>query len=256
MAPDLEQLGPTGFQDLAGALAVASFGPGVQAMGSGRDGGRDLYHIGPLHWPPTEDQTGEHWDGYTVFQVKHKERLDVLPEDNARWLQGQIRGELQKWADPARRRNPLPDGLVFITNVPLSPTPDVGGHDQTLNGIKNYIATLGDASRDVDGGAERKVKHERLSHIRRWRIWDANEIQTLLNVHKGVRHAFPAFLTAADVFAYMLRQKVSGCLRTLTGARQFCATRSYLSTAAKHGKHFFEVLVMLTEGRPWLPATP
>ncbi|WP_407652573.1 hypothetical protein [Amycolatopsis cynarae] len=44
-----------------------------------------------------------------------------------------------------------------------------------------------------------------------------------------------------------LRQKVSGCLRTLTGAKQFCAIRSYLSTAAKHGKHLFDVLVMLTE---------
>jgi transposase len=51
-----------------------------------------------------------------------------------------------------------------------------------------------------------------------------------------------------------LRQKVSGCLRTLTGAKQFCALRSYLSTAAKHGLHFFEALVMLTEGRPWTPA--
>jgi hypothetical protein len=51
-----------------------------------------------------------------------------------------------------------------------------------------------------------------------------------------------------------LRQKVSGCLRTLAGARQFCAIRSYLSTAAKHGKYFLDVLVMLAEGRPWLPA--
>jgi hypothetical protein len=51
-----------------------------------------------------------------------------------------------------------------------------------------------------------------------------------------------------------LRQKVSGCLRTLTGARQFCAIRSYLSTAAKHGLSFFNVLVMLTENRPWIPA--
>jgi len=58
-----------------------------------------------------------------------------------------------------------------------------------------------------------------------------------------------------DIRMIKLRQKVSGCLRTLTGARQFCAIRSYLSTATKHGKHFFEVLVMLTEGRPWLPAT-
>ncbi len=58
-----------------------------------------------------------------------------------------------------------------------------------------------------------------------------------------------------DIRMIKLRQKVSGCLRTLAGAKQFCAIRSYLSTAAKHGKHFFEVLVMLAEGRPWLPAT-
>jgi hypothetical protein len=50
-----------------------------------------------------------------------------------------------------------------------------------------------------------------------------------------------------------LKQKVSGCLRTMTGARQFCAIRSYLSTAAKHG-HGFEALVMLTEAEPWIPA--
>ena len=50
-----------------------------------------------------------------------------------------------------------------------------------------------------------------------------------------------------------LRQKVSGCLRTLTGARQFCAIRSYLSTAAKHGRNFFDTLVMLAEGDPGCP---
>ena len=59
-----------------------------------------------------------------------------------------------------------------------------------------------------------------------------------------------------DIRMIKLRQKVSGCLRTLTGAEQFCAIRSYLSTAAKHGKHFFDTLVMLAEGHPWLPATP
>jgi transposase len=58
-----------------------------------------------------------------------------------------------------------------------------------------------------------------------------------------------------DIRMIKLRQKVSGCLRTLTGAEQFCAIRSYLSTAAKHGHQFLEVLVMLAEGRPWIPAT-
>jgi transposase len=57
-----------------------------------------------------------------------------------------------------------------------------------------------------------------------------------------------------DIRMAKLKQKVSGCLRTLTGARQFCAIRSYLSTAAKHGLHFFGALVMLTAGQPWMPA--
>jgi hypothetical protein len=56
-----------------------------------------------------------------------------------------------------------------------------------------------------------------------------------------------------DIRMIKLRQKVSGCPRILTGAQHFCAIRSYLSTAAKHGKHFFDCLVMLAEGRPWLP---
>ena len=57
-----------------------------------------------------------------------------------------------------------------------------------------------------------------------------------------------------DIRMIKLRQKISGCLRTLTGAKQFCAIRSYLSTAAKHGRQFFDTLIMLAEGRPWMPA--
>jgi transposase len=57
-----------------------------------------------------------------------------------------------------------------------------------------------------------------------------------------------------DIRMIKLRQKVSGCLRTLLGAQQFCAIRSYLSTAAKHGMHSLEALVMLTEGNPWMPS--
>ncbi|MDQ3887003.1 MAG: hypothetical protein M3308_08375 [Actinomycetota bacterium] len=52
-----------------------------------------------------------------------------------------------------------------------------------------------------------------------------------------------------------LRQNVSGCLRTLTGAKQFCTIRNYLSTAAKHHRPLFDTLVTLAEGQPWMPAT-
>ena len=59
--------------------------------------------------------------------------------------------------------------------------------------------------------------------------------------------------TERDIRMAKLKQKVSGCLRTITGARQFCAIRSYLSTAAKHGLSFFDALVMLAEGSPGCP---
>jgi hypothetical protein len=43
---------------------------------------------------------------------------------------------------------------------------------------------------------------------------------------------------------------------TWTGRRdqaRSCAIRSYLSTAAKDGICFFDALVVLTEGHPWMP---
>jgi transposase len=58
-----------------------------------------------------------------------------------------------------------------------------------------------------------------------------------------------------DIRMTKVKQKVSGCLRALTGARQFCAIRSYLSTAAKHGLGFFNALILLTEARPWIPTS-
>ena len=201
MTCDLEQLGATGFQDLAAALAVQTFGAGVQVMGSGRDGGRDMYFKGPLVWAKTPQQDREVWEGYTVFQVKHKEQLAARPEDNASWLWQQVRAELEKWADNTSGRGQVPDHPVIITNVPLSPVPGSGGHDQLNKAVKDYIDGLRDNSRDVDDGAGRKAKLARISRLRKWRFWDENQIQTLLRLHAEIRRAFDGFLTAADVFA-------------------------------------------------------
>ncbi len=51
-----------------------------------------------------------------------------------------------------------------------------------------------------------------------------------------------------------IRQKVSGCLRTLTGANQFAAIRSYTATTQKHGLNLYDALTDLARGNPWLPA--
>jgi transposase len=58
-----------------------------------------------------------------------------------------------------------------------------------------------------------------------------------------------------DIRIVKIKQKVSGCMRTLTGAQDFAAMRSYLATAAKHGRRPFAVLTELTSGNVWMPAT-
>jgi transposase len=52
-----------------------------------------------------------------------------------------------------------------------------------------------------------------------------------------------------------LRTKVSGCLRTLTGAEAFAAIRSYITTAARNGHNMLEVLIQAADGHPWIHAT-
>jgi hypothetical protein len=53
-----------------------------------------------------------------------------------------------------------------------------------------------------------------------------------------------------EIRIHKVRQKVSGCLRTLSGADQFCAIRSYLATAAKNSINFSDSLTKLAEGYP------
>jgi len=57
-----------------------------------------------------------------------------------------------------------------------------------------------------------------------------------------------------DVRMVKLQQKISGCFRTFAGARAFCAVRSYLQTAAKHGVGQLDALTRLFNGDPWMPA--
>ncbi len=173
-------------------------------MGAGRDGGRDLYFRGPLVWQRSDGTTpGEVWDGYTVFQVKHKAVLAARPSDNASWLWTQVRRELDDWADPESERGQVPDHLIVITNVPLTPVPGTGGHDRLAAAVQRYRAELADRSRDVDrpAGRRREARLARISRIRQFRVWDGNKIDALLTVHDGVRRGFPAFLTGPDVFA-------------------------------------------------------
>jgi transposase len=71
--------------------------------------------------------------------------------------------------------------------------------------------------------------------------------------HDPHRCPFDNNAAEREIRMVKLRQKVSGCLRTRVGAQQFCAIRSYLATATKHGLNLLDALTRLAAGNPWVP---
>ena len=67
------------------------------------------------------------------------------------------------------------------------------------------------------------------------------------------RIPFDNNLVERDVRMIKVQQKVSGCFRTLDGAHLFCALRSYISTARKHGINAIDAIYNAFLDQPFIP---
>ena len=60
-------------------------------------------------------------------------------------------------------------------------------------------------------------------------------------------------LAEQDIRMIKVRLKISGCFRTVQGAKNFAGVRSYLSTARKQGRNILDSITAAIKGTPFLP---
>lgn len=244
---DLQRLGGVGFQEVVSALAIRALGAHVRPMGLGRDGGRDmLVSQGVLTWSGDERYpSAETWTGTTAFQVKHKERLEGTKKDAAGFWQV-IKKELDLWSEPDSSRDKVPDYVVFVTNISLSAVSGSGGFDTINAKVQGYLDGLNDETAEEElersrrpAALERRhARRDRMASLRKWRLWDGNQICGLLNAHEGVRRAFDGFLTAGDVLSdlsdlstHVNQEQLGSALREHARTQMLAERRVYFDDA-------------------------
>src|SRR4051812_26859753 len=139
------------------------------------------------------------------------------------------------------------DGLLAlkaVTDTGTLPDPAVLAASRRLIVSAGLIGAAADTAPPGAGGRPPRALARR---IRR-------RLEDYLRFATDPRVPFDNNPAERDIRMVKIKQKVSGCMRTLTGAQDFAAMRSYLSTAAKHGRRPFDVLTELTSGNVWIPA--
>jgi transposase len=103
----------------------------------------------------------------------------------------------------------------------------------------------------LNAGRSSKLQQKRHALATRMKDREAD----YLRFARDLRVPFSNNAAEQSIRMCKLRIKISGCMRSMTGAEEFCAIRSYLATAARHGLGALDALTLAFQGNPWNPKT-
>lgn len=184
----------------------------------------------------------DHWKAYFKYGKAHA----LCNAHHLRELERAWEQDKQQWAKK------MSDLLKEINSA----THDAGGH---LNAIASevyrsrYRALLDEAEKECPppDESERKGRRGKLARsisrnlLERFRDYEAAILRFM------VENEVPFSNNQAenDLRMTKVQQKISGCFRSMDGAKMFCRIRSYLSTCRKQGITSSAALRLLFEGK-------
>ena len=166
------------------------------------------------------EEQGQAWAGDMIELLTHANH-----QDNLNCADGKTPSyESQKYQREVRDLRALYDAILAQAQVENPVVPSTGKRGRPRQSkATNLIGRLRDYSDDV------------------WRFMTQPDVPFTNN------------LAEQTVSMPKVKQKVSGCFRTLQGATNFCVIRSYCATMHKQGTNIFDSLVAAFRGTPPQP---
>jgi transposase len=185
----------------------------------------------------------DHWKPYSKYEALHA----LCNQHLLRELKFLAEEQHQAWA--AR----LIDYLIQWKNHPLT---SLGLDEQQFHvAYTDYKAIVGQGRRDHPRRLKSRgrAKQDKATNLLdRLEDFDLCVLAFLIDPNVP----FTNNTGEQDIRMIKIKQKISGCFRTLAGANAFARIRSYLSTCRKQGRNIWDACHKLAIGQPFMPNLP
>lgn len=176
----------------------------------------------------------DHWKPYFGYECIHA----LCNAHHLRELEAAIEFDGQKWAKD------MQDLLILMRDA-VEKAGGAVSTDQAKKWRKKYRKILSRAEAECPRKAKSRAQTKTRNLLERLRDF---EIETLRFL-EDVKVPFTNNRGENDIRMTKVQQKISGCFRSMEGARIFCRVRSYLSTCRKNGIDPSEALRLLFDGK-------
>jgi transposase len=184
----------------------------------------------------------DHWKAYFTFECLHF----LCNGHHLRELQRAWENDGQRWAEKMHT-------LLLAINEATAQAGGCLGEKAAEDFRQQYRAILAAANRECPPPkrGDRRGQHGPIARTKSRNLLERlRDFETeTLRFMNDAAVPFTNNQAERDIRMEKVHQKISGCFRSMLGARISCGVRSYISTCQKHGMSAMEALRILFSGR-------